>query len=661
MGYILLSLAGISANLIGISPFIAEAAVVLIGAFLSLRYRDRLRGELDRDDWVVLGTGSFYIFLLIAFFDHIVMWMAGDAVAHASIIRMLLDGEQVPISIYPFGSYWEYYPKAFHLYSYFYASIFPILNVVQTIPIIITAITPALLYSIVREMERKEVALFAFVIACFLFLQHYMYLIWAGYTSATAEMLLVAFILAAVVEKRLFPLILLGIVFTHTRFLAYLAGIVAVWLGFEHLNKRHLPYVLFASVILFIIAAKLFGVHRPEFLMSIISSQELATEYVSRWYPALLSAFGVVMAFYRRDRLDRLVMAWALAVVIMVFVSDIGIFDFGTSPDRVLSKLYLPLCVLAAYSVFSINKSMHNFETSRPVFLLLIIVIGTASMGAVFYNYAESWGLPEEDYRAMNWLGEHNFSDAVCINSDQTGAWAYPLTGIKVADQIIGPQMYYGFKPFGYQFFQKLRADPNDPLVIETIKNSEYGTDLIYVSKTSISRPGYRPPFTKFHGGSYPVQNLDFSSQYYDLIYDEGTRIFQFKNTHPKENHIINSFYVASTNNRQKTVCNDDANMVAGFTYPGDTKWQQYGENGIYVDVDTSQAGFAVTPLYFTSLGGDLDHYMVTGSTSIYDASPIGFRIYLHCSDETAISPEIANEKGWHILWIAVSEPIIEA
>jgi hypothetical protein len=51
---------------------------------LSIRFRQKLRGELDGSDGLVLAMTLIYIIAGLAFFDHIKMWMGGDAVAHAS-------------------------------------------------------------------------------------------------------------------------------------------------------------------------------------------------------------------------------------------------------------------------------------------------------------------------------------------------------------------------------------------------------------------------------------------------------------------------------------------------------------------------------------------------------------------------------------------------
>lgn len=92
--------------------------------------------------------------------------------------------------------------------------------------------------------------------------------------------------------------------------------------------------------------------------------------------------------------------------------------------------------------------------------------------------------------------------------------------------------------------------------------------------------------------------------------------------------------------------------ICTGRTTPGATNWQQYN-NGLYLDVDTSSCGFMVTPLYFTTLGGMTSHWVTTGATSIYMPTARGFRVYIY-DPTAALTPDIANGRGWHINWEAV-------
>jgi hypothetical protein len=249
IGYTLLSLTGLLANTVRIDPFFAQLLVLFLtiisffvlarDRFLGIKSRSdikiRISGRFEKEDKLVLVFGLIYLLGGLYFFDSIIMWMGGDAQGHASIIRYLLDGSSVPVSVYPFGAEWDYYPKAFHMYSFFWASLLPIkmITLIQVVPVIITTITALLVYSVVREFGKPKVALYAFVIACFCFISHSSFLIWAGYPAATAEMLLLGIMLAILVDRRFLPLLLIGIAFTHTRFLVYCAAIVFAWAGIE--------------------------------------------------------------------------------------------------------------------------------------------------------------------------------------------------------------------------------------------------------------------------------------------------------------------------------------------------------------------------------------------------------------------------------------------
>jgi hypothetical protein len=96
--------------------------------------------------------------------------------------------------------------------------------------------------------------------------------------------------------------------------------------------------------------------------------------------------------------------------------------------------------------------------------------------------------------------------------------------------------------------------------------------------------------------------------------------------------------------------------MARGSTPAGNTAWKQYGEKGIFVDVDTSSAGFTTTPIYITSLGGQGNHWETTGATAIYNPTPTGFRVYLRLAPLRPITPAFANQYRWHINWIALPQ-----
>ena len=92
--------------------------------------------------------------------------------------------------------------------------------------------------------------------------------------------------------------------------------------------------------------------------------------------------------------------------------------------------------------------------------------------------------------------------------------------------------------------------------------------------------------------------------------------------------------------------------LVVGKTDPRKTPWVQYNRGGIYVDIDTSRAGFASTPYYFTSLSGHTNNWLAQGVTSIYLPTATGFRVHVGSRELTAAQ---ANSWGWSISWVAIS------
>jgi hypothetical protein len=96
--------------------------------------------------------------------------------------------------------------------------------------------------------------------------------------------------------------------------------------------------------------------------------------------------------------------------------------------------------------------------------------------------------------------------------------------------------------------------------------------------------------------------------------------------------------------------------IASGRTTPGATAWQVYSPNGIYLDVDTSAAGFSGTPVYITSIGGNSSHWSTTGATSIYLATATGFRVYVRWVDYSPLTPAQANGLGWHINWMGMQQ-----
>jgi hypothetical protein len=81
--------------------------------------------------------------------------------------------------------------------------------------------------------------------------------------------------------------------------------------------------------------------------------------------------------------------------------------------------------------------------------------------------------------------------------------------------------------------------------------------------------------------------------------------------------------------------------------------WQQYpGGDGIFIDVSTAPHEFPGIPIYNAVLYGSSAHWATTGVTSIYNASPTGFRVYIRQADGGPLTPADAVANGWYVRWV---------
>lgn len=112
--------------------------------------------------------------------------------------------------------------------------------------------------------------------------------------------------------------------------------------------------------------------------------------------------------------------------------------------------------------------------------------------------------------------------------------------------------------------------------------------------------------------------------------------------------HVVGNLLGAA-----KGTADEALRIAVGQLDPRTTPWVQYATGGIYVDVDTSSAGFSSTPLYFTSLGGHTNTWLAQGATSIYSPTARGFRVHVSYPELTVAK---AKEWGWYINWLAVGK-----
>ena len=80
-----------------------------------------------------------------------------------------------------------------------------------------------------------------------------------------------------------------------------------------------------------------------------------------------------------------------------------------------------------------------------------------------------------------------------------------------------------------------------------------------------------------------------------------------------------------------------------------------FGENS-YVDVDISRCGFVKIPNIVISVeGSGAAHHRALGTSSVHNATPTGFRVYLqNAGAEVHRSLLNTPQYQWNIDWIAV-------
>ncbi len=98
--------------------------------------------------------------------------------------------------------------------------------------------------------------------------------------------------------------------------------------------------------------------------------------------------------------------------------------------------------------------------------------------------------------------------------------------------------------------------------------------------------------------------------------------------------------------------------IASGTTKP--TDWQTnydapgIGNGGIFMDVNTSKAGFSKIPVYVTTLHGNNTNWASPGCISISAASNKGFRVQVRWADNIMIPLDVMKSSDWCIQWIGI-------
>eukprot|EP00937_MAST-01D_sp_MAST-1D-sp2_P003878 g3878.t1 len=101
----------------------------------------------------------------------------------------------------------------------------------------------------------------------------------------------------------------------------------------------------------------------------------------------------------------------------------------------------------------------------------------------------------------------------------------------------------------------------------------------------------------------------------------------------------------------------DQSSSICGGASNVDWKaWKASGSSGLYIDVDTSECAFKMTPGYVTSVQGDAGHWQLVGVNSIYSATKDSFRVYVwHPTLRGSYLQYFATRYHWRVNWVADS------
>ena len=127
------------------------------------------------------------------------------------------------------------------------------------------------------------------------------------------------------------------------------------------------------------------------------------------------------------------------------------------------------------------------------------------------------------------------------------------------------------------------------------------------------------------------------------------------------QNKLCRSFINTLTLSVQNPV--NQNNVTQSVTYGNHcggissyTQWTYYNTIGIYMQINTRNCSFNITPFYYTSITGNGLQYDLTGSDSIYSRSPSGFRIYCRSNigwTGTQLMNFSQSEK-WDVIWVGI-------
>jgi len=531
----LIGFGGMLASIFGVSIFNFQfliAGVLLLKIFLIIKKHGfQINASFIKEDWVILVIGVTTTFAFILFFSNIIIYTwAGDGAFHSSVIRSILEGEKIPIKFIPSGGDYSNYPKLFHFYSYFFVKMLgeDIVVVIKLIPIIIVQLTSLGIYALTREIGlNKTISSLAFVTS-FAVWKHNYPLIWMGYPQLTAYLIILAIIVALLLDKPdKIPYTGIFLIFTlyfiHQRHFLYVIPIVVWVVTREYLNfsKIKASLLSLSSIMLSVIAIWLLKqkitIKFPLYLTWIINTPTLRAQQAYLWNIGLLGIIGFFVFSFKSKKIYELPTIMLFSWFLIGALLDSCILCLQTLGDnRMYSILYIPLAIFSALLIEGIINQIKLKKTFYYVYSINAFLIFSLLLSTTFINTTTrlSWAMDADDYQLMTSLKGKR---GITVNLDPTGKWIYPITGMEVTNPIGRPHILNN---------SQIETIIKNPTSQETIRifdslQKEYGNVYVFISTISVKRPGYWL-FTE----GYPKIKIDaFTSDIYETVNNGGESI----------------------------------------------------------------------------------------------------------------------------------------
>jgi hypothetical protein len=536
-GFGVISISGIVGVIIGIDSFILQATVTcfLILVFLIIFFKknssEKLREIVEhlREDQIIYLFGSLVTLVLVYYFSQIIIWTAGDGTFHSSVIRLIVEGEKVPVRLIPGGDY-THYPKGFHFYVAFYLKFlkFDIIQAMKILPILVVVMVYFGIYALIQELNfPRNLAVFAFMTS-FAFWKHFYPLIWMGYPQLTADFFIVTLILSMFLESqngypKLSIFILTILYFIHPRHFLYSVPVL-IWIlisKFHGLSFRSFFLSFFTSFgmlsLLLIVFGKIGSPHYPAYITKLATGVESLTGFMFIWNIGLLAIVGIYFSLQRRSPGDWLLLMIFFSWLFMAFLIDSSIFRIDIPDKRSYSKLFIPLSFFTASFLYRLTIPLKDkikvYLVAVNTFLIFFLLITSAFINAPILG----WVMTESDYIAMRSL---EGKTGITINADPTGRWIYPITGLKVTN-------LRGITLLNDSELKQIINSPNSEetfRIMDGLKK-RYGRVYIFISQRTLEKPGYF-----MFDLSYPKIHVEefLKSQRYEVAYDERALILEY-------------------------------------------------------------------------------------------------------------------------------------